>query len=228
MCILVAATEPGFVASARRALRSESLVVDVVDTADGVLECALSVPYAAVVLDLEMPGARGVDLLKKLRRNQVSAPILALTADTKPEARVEALRFGADDCLAKPALMTEVVARVHALTRRAARKSGDCLEVEDLVLHCDKQRAFRAGRALPLTEREFLALELLVRAHGRVVSAAKLIERLWREEEAPRENFVAVLIMRLRKKVDDGFSQKLVQTERGAGYIIVATGDLRG
>ena len=107
-----------------------------------------------------------------------------------------------------------------ALTRRAGRRTGDCLEVEDLVLHCAKRHALRGGRALPLTEWEFLALETLVRAHGQPVSPGELLARLWHGKEAPRDNFVAVLMMRLRKKVDEGETVKLVRTVRGAGYVV--------
>lgn len=220
MRVLIASADPDFAKAIRLALRSEALVVDVVSASGEALERATSVPYEVMVFDLALPGADGVDLLKRLRRNQVVAPILALTADPRPEARIEALRFGADDCLTQPVLLAELTARVHALARRSARKAGDCLEVEDLVLHCDKRRAFRAGQALPLTEREFFALEHLVRAHGEVVSGPELLDLLWHEETAPRDNFIAVLMMRLRKKVDGEFSTKLVRTVRGSGYAI--------
>ena len=199
MRVLIASADSEFAQAARLALRSESLV-----------------------LDLALPGARGVDLLKRLRRQRVAAGIIALTADAKPEARIEALRFGADDCLVKPVLLAELAARVHALTRRAGRKAGCVLEVEDLVLHCDKRRAFRAGRALPLTGRKFAALEHIVRAHGKPVSTAELLDVLWHEKDAPKENFVAVLMMRVRRKVDDGHETKLVHTIRGSGYSVTA------
>jgi two-component system OmpR family response regulator len=225
MRVLVADADPDFAKTARLALRSESMVVDVVAEAGDALERAAAVPYTVMVIDLAMPGARGVDLLKRLRRNHVVGPILAIIADTKLEARIEALRFGADDCLVRPVIVPELAARVHALARRAARKAGDCLEVEDLVLHCGNRHAFRAGRALPLTEREFLALEYLVRAHGRPVPAAELLELLWHEKEAPKDNFIAVLMMRLRKKVDDVHETPLVRTLRGQGYVVGSAGD---
>lgn len=225
MRVLIADTDAAFTNAARLALRSESLVVDVVASADEAIERAMAVPYDALVLDLALPGARGVDLVKRLRRQRVAAGILALTDEAKPEVRIGALRFGADDCLVKPVLIAELAARVHALARRAGRQAGDCLEIEDLVLHCGTRRAFRAGRALPLTEREFLALEHLVRARGEPVSTAALLKVLWHETKAPRDNFVAVLMMRLRKKVDDGFSAKLVRTQRGAGYFVAPPGD---
>lgn len=223
--MLIADADPAFCNAARAILRSESLIIEVAATADEALERAMAVPYVALVIDLSLPGGRGIDILKRLRRNHVTAPILALSADPKPDARIEALRFGADDCLVKPVLMAEFAARIHALARRAARKVGECLEVEDLVLHCDKRRAFRAGQALPLTEREFIALEHLVRAHGKPVSSAELLELLWHENTPPQDNFIAVLMMRLRKKVDGTGASKLVQTARGSGYFVASKGD---
>lgn len=220
MRVLLADSDAAFATAARLVLRSESLVVDVALTADDVLERAVAVPFDALVIEHALPGARGLSLLKQLRRNRVSAPILLLVADPKPEARIEALRFGADDCLVKPVLLAELAARVHALTRRAGRKAGSVLEVEDLVLHCDQRRAFRSGRALPLTDREFIALEHLVRAHGKPVPTAELFDFLWHDKNAPKANFVAVLMMRVRRKVDDGCSMKLVHTIRGHGYAI--------
>lgn len=222
--VLLAASDPAFTPAARLALRSESVAVEIAPEAREVLDRVMAVPYDALVLDLCLPGAHGVELLKRLRRNRVAAPILALTADENPGARIEALRFGADDCLVKPVLMAELVARVHALARRVARKTGDVLEIEDLVLHCDRRRAFRAGQALPLTEREFTALEQLIRARGHPVPAATLLGVLWNEETSPKDNFIAVLMMRLRKKVDDGAAVKLIQTIRGAGYAVMAPG----
>ncbi len=225
MRVLIATTDSDFAKAARLALRSDALVVDVVGTAHDTMERARAVPYDALVLDLAIPGARGVHLLKMLKHNRIAAPFLAIIADPKPEARIAALRHGAADCLVQPVLIAEFAARVHALARRAPRQAGDCVEVEDLVLHCDKRRAFRAGRALPLTKREFLALEHLVRARGEPVSTAELLDVLWHEKDAPQHNFVAVLIMRLRKKVDDDFPTKLLHTQRGAGYFVAPPGD---
>ncbi len=222
MRVLIADADPAFAAAARAALRSEALVVEVVADAGAALERAAESPYAVVVLDLGLPGGRGVELLARLRRRRVVSPILALTTDRKPEARIAALRLGADDCLVRPVLLAELVARVHALARRAGRQSGDCLEVEDLVLHCAQRRAFRAGEALPLTDREFVALEHLVRAHGQPVPSADLLAALWHGRRAPQDNFIAVLMMRLRRKVDGGHAMKLVHTRRGAGYVVAA------
>lgn len=222
MRVLVADTHADFAKEVRLALRSEALVVDVVSDAAGFLARAEAVPYDALVLDLALPGADGVELLKRLRRARVVAPILVLLSDTQPAARIEALRRGADDCLVKPVLLTELSARVHALARRAGRKAGRVLEVEDLVLHCEQRRAFRAGQSLSLTEREFAALEHLVRAHGQPVSTTALFHVLWHETAAPRPNFVAVLMMRVRRKVDDGHATKLVRTVHGSGYVVAA------
>lgn len=221
MRTLIADADSHFASAVRAALRSESFVIEVVVDADTMIERAKEIPYSVLLLDLALPGGRGIEMLTRLRRNQVASPILALTTDTRPQARIEALRFGADDCLVKPVLMAELVARVHALARRAGRKTGDVLEVEDLVLHCKRRRAFRSGRALPLTDREFAALERLVRAHGQPVTAADLLADLWHSRTPPKDNFTAVLMMRVRKKVDDGHETKLVRTIRGKGYAVM-------
>ncbi len=224
MRFLIVDADAQFAKQARFALKSQSLVVEVASTANDALDRAAASPYDAIVLDLQLDGASGLDLLKRLRRTHITAPILALTADRQPEARIEALRFGADDCLVKPIVLAELAARLHALSRRQARKAGDCLEIEDLVLHCARHRVFRSGQAVPLTDREFIALEHLVRAQGKAVPASELLNLLWHETEAPRDNFIAVLMMRLRQKVDGGFPVKLIHTIKGAGYAILPPG----
>lgn len=220
MHVLIADADTTFANAARLALRSSALAVDVVLDGEDAIERAAEVPYSAVVLDLALTGASDGGILARMRQKGQGAPILALVSDPAPEARIRALQFGADDCLVKPVLLAELVARVHALARSSGRKTGDCLEVEDLVLHCARRRAFRAGQALSLTDREFSALEHLVRAHGRPVSGEEMLETIWRGKSPPRENFISVLMMRLRKKVDEGTPKKLVRTLRGKGYII--------
>ncbi len=220
MRILIADADPQFANAVRVALCSEALFVEMVTAADAALARAVEGSFSAVIIDLALPGGGGLDILTQLRGRGVASPILALTADSKPAARIEALRLGAEDCLVKPVVMAELIARVHALARRAGRRTGDCLEVEDLVLYCAKRRAFRGGEAIPLTDREFAVLEQLARAHGKPVSGAELLAALWHGKEAPRDNFIAVLMMRVRKKVDGGFATKLVHTVRGAGYVV--------
>lgn len=215
MRVLIVDADPAFSKAARAALHSDALTVEVERDAALAIGRATATPYAAIVLDLDGAG----ELLTRLRRERIDAPILALTSAPQPAVRIDALQRGADDCLVRPVLMAEFAARVHALLRRAGRKSGDCLEIEDLVLHCDRRRAFRAGQALPLTAREFAALECLVRAHGEPVSSATLLAMVWRGMRPPRENFIAVLMMRLRKKVDAGHPIPLLHTRRGAGYV---------
>lgn len=223
MRILIADADAPFVNAARTALRSEALIVEVVADAEAALARVKESLYAAIVLDLALPGGPGHETLTRLRAAGVTAPILTVTSDARPETRIEVLHRGADDCLVKPVLMAELAARVHALARRAGRKTGDCLEVEDLVLHCGKRRAFRAGRAVILTGREFAALERLVRAHGIPVSSAELLAAIWHGKAEPQENFIPVLMMRVRKKVDEGQATKLIRTVRGVGYKVSAS-----
>lgn len=228
MQVLLAAAQPGFCKAAQGALRDASIFVKTVDTAGDALVQAHAVPYTVLVLDLGLPGARGLEFLRRMRRVQAATPILALVSEPDAAQRTEALQSGANDCLALSADPAELHARVHALARRAARRAGDCLEVEDLVIHCDRRKAFRAGQALPLTEREFVVLEHLLRAQGRPVASSTLLKLVWQEPTAPRENFVAVLLHRLRRKVDEGHSRKLVHSLRGRGYAVTAEPDAEG
>lgn len=198
------------------------MLVKIVATAGEAVAQVRSVPYAVLILDLALPGARGWEFLRRMRRVQPATPILALVDGSGPEERVEALRLGANDCLAPPVVLAELQARVHALARRAARRAGECLELEDLVLHCDRRQALRAGQSLALTEREFVVLEHLLRAQGQPVPAAELLGLVWDEPTPPRENFIAVLVHRLRRKVDTGQVAKLVHSLRGQGYAVRA------
>ena len=220
MRVLIADSDSAFAKAVRLALRSEALVVEFAAGAADAVERAAALRYDAVVLDLALPGAGGLKLVQRLRRNAGGTPILALTRDADPAVRIAALRAGADDCLVHPVVMEELAARVHALARRAGRKNGDCLEIEDLVLHVGQRRAFRSGHPLTLTPREFVALEYLVRQHGCPVTAQEILGVLWEGEGAPAENFVSVLMMRLRRKVDGGQERKLLRTRRGSGYSV--------
>lgn len=222
MQVLLAAAEPGFAKAAQQALRDASMNVKPVATAGEALEQAHAVPYKVLVLDLDLPGARRLDFVRRMRRVQPATPILAFVAASDSSLRVEALQAGANDCLPLPVVPAELQARVHALARSAARRAGDCLEVEDLVMHCDRRKAFRTGQALALTEREYVVLEHLLRAQGRPVAASTLLKLVWQEPTAPRENFVAVLLHRLRRKIDAGHERKLVHSIRGRGYAVTA------
>jgi len=190
------------------------------DGADG-LQAALSHPPDLIVLDLGLPGLDGLSVLARLREVNSPARVLILTARGEVEHRIKGLKAGADDYLAKPFSMDELVARVEALGRRAAAPTAvDLLEVADLVMDVHHRRVSRAGRPVALSPREFDVLQVLMQEPGRVFSRTELCERVWQRDHEYDTRTVEIFITRLRKKVDSSFPAPLIQTLRAVGYTI--------
>jgi DNA-binding response OmpR family regulator len=190
------------------------------DGAEG-LELALKHPPDLIVLDLNLPSLDGFAVLARLREAKSPARVLILTARGEVEHRVKGLKAGADDYLAKPFSMEELVARVEALGRRAAAPTaGDMLDVADLHLDVHQRRVTRAGKTIALSPREFDVLQVLMQEPGRVFSRTELCERVWQRDHEYDTRTVEIFITRLRKKVDAGFAEPLIQTVRSVGYTI--------
>ena len=190
------------------------------DGAEGLKEALLN-PPDLVVLDLNLPGMDGLALLAQLRREKSPARVLILTARGDVEHRVRGLKAGADDYLAKPFSMDELIARIEALGRRSgAPASGELLKVADLHMDVNQRRVNRAGQGIPLSPREFDVLQVLLQEPGRVFSRTELCERVWQREHEYDTRTVEIFITRLRKKVDSGFETPLIHTLRGLGYTI--------
>jgi DNA-binding response OmpR family regulator len=190
------------------------------DGAEG-LQAALGHPPDLIVLDLGLPGLDGLSVLARLREANSPARVLILTARGEVEHRVRGLKAGADDYLAKPFSMDELVARVEALGRRAAAPTAvDLLEVADLVMDVHHRRVTRAGRPVALSPREFDVLLVLMQEPGRVFSRTELCERVWQRDHEYDTRTVEIFITRLRKKVDSSFPTPLIQTLRAVGYTI--------
>ncbi|HET9066549.1 MAG TPA: response regulator transcription factor [Gemmatimonadales bacterium] len=179
---------------------------------------ALLGQFTVIVLDVLLPGGNGIDLCRTLRERGVIAPILMLTALDAVEDRVRGLEAGADDYLAKPFAFRELMARVHALSRRPPALAQARLQVLDLEIDFAERRVRRAGRAITLTAREFDLLAFFARHLGRVVTRREITADIWDENHDPMSNALEVLVRRLRAKIDDGFEPPLVGTLRGAGY----------
>ena len=195
-------------------------MVDVVHEGDQALAVILDSHFDAVVLDIMLPGRDGLSILRALRQKSNAVPVLILTARGAISEKVEGLDLGADDYLAKPFSIDELAARLRALIRR---KSGENLvryRVQDLSLDVATRLAQRGTRRIDLTSREFGLLECLMRAPGRVFSRTQLCQQVWEYHFDPESNLVDVYIQRLRRKIDDGESSKLIQTVRGTGYRI--------
>jgi DNA-binding response OmpR family regulator len=192
-------------------------------TYDGVagLQAALGDPPDLVVLDLNLPGLDGLSVLARLREAGCPARILILTARGEVEHRVKGLKAGADDYLAKPFSLDELVARVEALGRRGATpNAADQLKVADLHMDVQHRRVSRAGRNIALSPREFDVLQVLMQEPGRVFSRTELCERIWQRDHEYDTRTVEIFITRLRKKVDAGFTPPLIHTLRLAGYTV--------
>ena len=185
------------------------------------LQAALDEPPDLVVLDLNLPSLDGLAVLARLRQAVSPARVLILTARGEVEHRVKGLQAGADDYLAKPFSMDELVARVEALGRRGATPTAeDFLKVGDLHVDVLHRRVTRAGKIIALSPREFDVLQVLMQEPGRVFSRTELCERVWQRDHEYDTRTVEIFITRLRKKVDSGFGGALIQTLRSVGYTI--------
>ena len=177
--------------------------------------------FDVIVLDRMLPGIDGMVVLKSLRAAGVATPVLMLTALARVEDRVDGLEAGADDYLVKPFAFSELTARVAALARRPAGVAAEtALRAGPLELDLLKREARRDGRRIDLQARELALLEHLLRNAGRVVTRTMLLERVWDFHFDPKTNIVETHISRLRAKLNAGGEQDLIQTVRGAGYLI--------
>jgi len=203
-----------------KGLREQAYAVDVVGDGDEAGYKLSINDYDAVILDVMIPGRDGFQVCRDLRSAGIAVPVIMLTARDTVQDRVTGLDSGADDYLIKPFAVTELLARLRALLRRGRVVRPATITIANLVLDTGAQRATRGGRALALTTKEYALLEYLAREAGRVVSRAEIAEHVWDENFDPLTNLIDVHINRLRRKVDNDFSSKLIHTRRGAGYML--------
>jgi DNA-binding response OmpR family regulator len=192
-----------------------------VDTAyDGVeaLEVAEAYPYDCIILDLLLPRKDGLAVCRELRARKVNVPVLVLTARDSVEDRVQGLDSGADDYLVKPFALEELRARLRALLRRESPDRGASLAVGNLTLDPATHLVERHGRPIQLTAKEFALLEYFMRNPNRVITREMAESHIWSYDFQSTSNVVDVYIRRLRRKIDDPFPVKLLETVRGVGY----------
>ena len=204
----------------RKAMQAEGFAADVCHDGEEGLAAARVTPFDAIVLDIMLPGRDGLGVLRQLRQQGNTTPVILLSARGEVEERVEGLNAGADDYLPKPFVIAELAARVKALGRRGGESRPAVLRVADLTLDTTTRVAERGGAKIELTVREYRLLEFLMRSAGRICGRMAILEKVWDYSFDPGSNLVDVNIMRLREKIDAGSERKLLRTVRGLGYLI--------
>jgi two-component system copper resistance phosphate regulon response regulator CusR len=222
MKILLVEDEPKMVRSLKKGLEEHLIQVDAAgDGASGSL-LAENNEYAVIISDVMMPEMNGLEMLRKLRESGNQTPVLLLTALDQTDEKVTGFEAGADDYLTKPFEFRELLVRIRALARRPAQYHSTLpiLRFADLEMNLEKKELLRGGQRILLTPREFALMEYLLRNPERVISKAEISERVWNLSFDTGTNFVEVYFNFLRKKVDRGFSQKLIHTQPRIGYVL--------
>lgn len=218
MRILVVEDELPMADSIRRGLEAEGFAVDVANDGIDGLHLAREVAYDAIVLDLMLPGMNGFLVCRTLRDESIWTPILMLTAKQGDLDEAEGLDTGADDYLTKPFSFPVLVARLRALLRRAQSTEPVSFTAGDLSLNAALRRVHRGDTEIELTAREFAVLECLMRHVGQVLAKREIVEKVWDLHFDGDLNIVEVYVRSLRKKIDEPFDRRSIETIRGAGY----------
>ena len=206
----------------KKGLGEAGFVVDVAFNGIDGLEQAKNVEFDLIILDIMLPGLDGWQVLRGLRQAGKPTQVLFLTARDAVHERVRGFELGADDYLVKPFAFSELLARVRSRLRRMPARPQDTVCTADLEIDLLRHRATRGGQRLDLTTKEFLLLSLLARRVGEVLSRTVIAEAVWDMNFDCETNVVDVSVRRLRSKVDDPFTSKLIHTVRGAGYVLEA------
>lgn len=228
MRILVVEDEHKIANSIKRGLEQESYAVDVAYDGEQGFDLAATEDYDVIVLDLMLPEVDGMDICKKLRKEEnIHTPILMLTAKGQLDDKVKGLNAGADDYLVKPFAFAELLARIRALTRRPKSILSPVLTAEDLSLNTLTFEVKRAGKQIRLSKKEFALLEYLLRHKDKTLTKEQIINHVWNYDADVLPNTVEVYIGYLRNKIDKPFKNKpkLIHTVRGFGYKIRPEGD---
>jgi DNA-binding response OmpR family regulator len=221
MKILLIEDEKELTRTLKKGLKEAGYNVDVVYDGESGVSLAVTGEYDCIILDYRLPKLNGLEVCREIRRNKVNTPILMLTVIDSVEMKVQCLDAGADDYLTKPFSFSELLARIRALTRRS-RYSSSIIQVEDLILNPSSRTVTRGGKKIYLTPREYDLLYFLLVNQGRVVTRMEIAENVWGINFDRGTNYVDVYINYLRKKIDYGFSKKLIHTVRGVGYVLKA------
>ncbi len=222
MRILVVEDEKKILSFVRKGLEEQGFVVDTCDNGGDGYCMARTHSYDALVLDIMLPGRDGLSILRLLRENKNQIPVIIITARGEVSEKIEGLNLGADDYLVKPFYLEELIARLKSVWRRSSGEGLSILQVGNLSINLMTREVIRGGAPLDLAPREFSLLEFLMRSPGRVLTRTQIVEQVWNYHFDCDTNIVDVYIQRLRRKVDDPFDEKLIQTVRGVGYRLAA------
>jgi two-component system OmpR family response regulator len=224
MRVLIVEDELRMASLIRRGLVKEGLAVDVAPSGEDALSMAKGSSYDAIVLDVMLPGINGFETCQRLRTNDVWAPVIMLTARDSVEDRVAGLDTGADDYLVKPFSFAELLARLRALVRRGELTRPAVLDIGDLRLDPATRRVWRGDIEISLSAKEFAMLETFMRRPGEVLTRLHLLDHVWDFAYENRSNVVDVYVRHLRRKIDEPFGRRSLETIRGVGYRLRADG----
>lgn len=220
MKLLIVEDSPKLLRSLEHGLTRLGWAADLARDGEQAMSRLATGAYDVIVLDLMLPGIGGLEVLRRLRDRGIDAHVLILSAKDRVDDRVEGLKLGADDYLAKPFAFEELEARLQALTRRRFNSKSPRITMGDLEIDCAGRTVRRRGEPIHLTPSEFSLLELLARRRGHVLSQDRLLEHL-RSSDAPiGSNVVEVLVSSLRRKIHEPGADPIVKTRRGFGYVI--------
>jgi len=223
--VLVVEDESRMAALVKQAVEEEAYAVDVVDNGREALDWLRTYAYDLVILDVMLPGLNGIEVCQTYRSEGGRAAILMLTARDALDDRVLGLDSGADDYLVKPFGMSELLARLRALSRRDGPSKTVILQVEDLALNTATKVAERSAQSIDLTATEYALLEFLMRHPRQILSRDQIIEHVWNADFDSGTKLIEVYIHYLRRKIDRDQAVKLIQTVRGMGYRIGGNGE---
>jgi DNA-binding response OmpR family regulator len=220
MRILIIEDEENLAKILKKGLEENSFTVSLAFDGEEGLYMAETYPFDAIVLDIMLPVIDGLTILDKLRKKNIDVPVVMLTAKGEVEDRVKGLNKGADDYIAKPFDFTELLARLKAVIRRDKGKTSPIIEIDDLTINMNSHIVKRGNREIKVSAKEYMILEYLALNRGRVINRTELIEHIYDTDSDLDSNVIDVYINYLRKKLDKGFNKQLLQTVRGAGYLL--------
>ena len=221
MKILLIEDDRKILSFVKKGLKEQGFIVDACDNGDDGYDLASGQGYDAIILDIMLPGRDGLSILRGLREEKITTPVILLTARSALQERVEGLNLGADDYLSKPFYMEELLARIHAVTRRASGDQMSLMQIGNLTVNLITRDVRIGKEKVELTVREFSLLELLMRSPDRVFTRTQILEHVWGYDFDPQTNVVDVYVRRLRSKVELKPDELLIETVRGVGYRMI-------